>query len=176
MQARFRSQSWILAATAASTLLLVAATFPGLFAVEASSSSNRLQIVLSNQSLSADLEAIAIPATGPAFVTDIREISVPTSVPANGTDTAVLEFDIAPGTPTGTSGEITLSVSGTVNGFATGTSLVLPVSVEVTAPDFQGGPEYLPVLSNFMLVALALLLLVLASVWLPRRSEQRNDR
>jgi hypothetical protein len=173
MQARLSRHNWILAATAVSALLLLAATFPGLFSVEASSSSNRLQIVLSNQSLSAALLDITIDATGPAFATDIREISVPVSVPANGSDSAVIEFDIAPETATGTAGEIVLVINGSVNGFATGTTLTIPVSVEVTAPSFQGGPAQVPVLSNFMLVILALLLLVLAAVWLPRRDGER---
>ena len=176
MQAKHRSHSWILAATAASALLLLAATFPGVFAVEAASSSNSLQVVLSNQSLSADLEDIALAATGPAFATDIREVSVPTSVPPNGSDVAVIEFDIAPGTPTDTVGEISLTITGSVNGFATGASLAIPISVEVTAPSFQGGPTYMPVLSSLMLVVLALLLLVFAAVWLPRQDEPETAR
>ena len=176
MQAKYPRHRWILVATAASALLLLAATFPGLFAVEAASSSNQLQIVLSNQSLSADLEDITIDATGPAFTTDIREVSVPVSVPPNGSDMAVIEFDIAPGTPTDTVGEISLTIGGSVNGFATGASLALPISVEVTAPSFQGGPTYLPVLSSFMLVVLALLLLVFAAVWLPRQDEPGTAR
>ena len=179
--------------SAALALLLASPESAVAYNVEADSAANTVFILLWNDNPSASFDSISISDDLPAFVSQATPSIVPASVPASGSDLAAVDFDVSAGATIGSLGDLELTVSGTASGQPI--QLVLTVPLEVVADaagvdadgdgvtdaleiafgsdpldpnSMPGGPEFVPMLSNPALVALALLM-VLSVAWAARR-------
>ena len=153
-------------------LLLV--LFPSLahgYGVEEGSLSNRVEMVLENQSETDALVDILVYAEVPGFCDITAPIEVPTSVEPGASDVAVLEFDVTPDTPLATSGTVTLTVSGVVSGTPVETTVQFALAVEASVPAVQGHMTAVP---TGWVPILLLPALALVSVFMLRKTGPRS--
>lgn len=106
--------------------------------VEVDSTNNKIYILLINDNLAASYDSITINNVPPGIVTSASASIIPASVAAGGSDLVAVNFDIDPNAVQGTSGDLTLTVSGTVDGQAVDVNLTVPLEVSATAPIAQG--------------------------------------
>mgnify|MGYP000135506164 CR=1 FL=1 len=106
---------WFSHALAMLTFLAVPAERAASYDVEADSAANTVFVLLWNHA-SASYDSISIDGALPAFVSQATASIIPASVPANGSDLAAIEFDVAPGAALGSTGDLTITVLGSVSG------------------------------------------------------------
>lgn len=107
------------------------------YEVEANSTANTVFILLWNHQPSATFDSITVGDTLPGFVTQASPTIVPASVPANQSDLAAVEFDVAAAAE-GSTGDLTLIVSGDAGGQPIDVVLTVPLEVVAAAPAAQG--------------------------------------
>jgi hypothetical protein len=143
---------------------------PGLaqaFAVEEDSAGNQLSVVIRNVSATDELSNVSVTAQMPSFCSGATPLVVPATVPAGSDEIGTLEYDVLAGVAIGTTGDIVLTVSGTIAGQPVSSVLVVPLEVALEAPPFQGF-DAVPALSPAMLVALVVAI-ASALAWATRR-------
>ena len=128
---------WFSHALVILTLLAVPAERAASYDVEADSAANTVFVLLWNHA-SASYDSISIDEALPAFVSQATASIIPASVPANGSDLAAIEFDVAPGAALGSTGDLTITVLGSVSGQPIGVVLTVPLEVVASAPVAQG--------------------------------------
>lgn len=106
--------------------------------VEVESTGNAVFVLLRNLHPTADFDSIAIDQDMPAFVSQATASIIPASVPATKSDLAQIDFDVAPTAILGSTGDITLTVSGNAAGQPIDLILTVPLQVAETAPEAQG--------------------------------------
>ncbi|MEE2678471.1 MAG: thrombospondin type 3 repeat-containing protein [Myxococcota bacterium] len=109
----------------------------GAYEVEANSAGNTVFILVWNHQPSATFDSIAVGETLPGFVTQASATLVPASVPANQSDLAAVEFDVG-AAAAGSTGDLTLVVSGSAGGQPIDVVLTVPLEVVTVAPEAQG--------------------------------------
>jgi hypothetical protein len=128
---------WFSHALAMLTFLAVPAERAASYDVEADSAANTVFVLLWNHA-SASYDSISIDGALPAFVSQATASIIPASVPANGSDLAAIEFDVAPGAALGSTGDLTITVLGSVSGQPIDVVLTVPLEVVASAPGAQG--------------------------------------
>jgi hypothetical protein len=128
---------WISHALVILTLLAVPAERAASYDVEADSATNTVFVLLWNHA-SASYDSISIDEALPAFVSLATASIIPASVPANGSDLAAIEFNVAPGAALGSTGDLTITVLGSVSGQPINVVLTVPLEVVASAPVAQG--------------------------------------
>lgn len=128
---------WFSHALVILTLLAVPAGRAASYDVEADSAANTVFVLLWNHA-SASYDSISIDEALPAFVSQATASIIPASVPANGSDLAAIEFDVAAGAALGSTGDLTITVSGSVSGQPIDVVLTVPLEVVASAPVAQG--------------------------------------
>lgn len=121
--------------------LVVVMAAPGVaraYQVEADSVGNSIYVLLRNMHPTAVFSSVSLGSGIPSFVPQATASIVPSSVPASGSALAALTFDVAAGTPLGSTGDLELTVSGTASGKPVAVVLLVPLSVVATAPEAQG--------------------------------------
>lgn len=106
--------------------------------VEADSAGNAVYILLRNQNPSDAYDAISIDEALPNFVAQASATIVPPSVPANGSSLAAIEFDVEAGAVLGSTGDLTITVSGNSSDQPIQLLLTVPLEVVANAPEAQG--------------------------------------
>jgi hypothetical protein len=128
---------WFSRAMVIFTLLAVPAERAASYDVEADSAANTVFVLLWNHA-SASYDSISIDGALPAFVSQGTASIIPASVPANGSDLAAIEFNVAPGAALGSTGDLTITVLGSVSGQPIDVVLTVPLEVVASAPVAQG--------------------------------------
>ncbi|MGB5325387.1 MAG: family 16 glycosylhydrolase [Pseudomonadales bacterium] len=122
--------------------LAVACLFPSknvaAYDVEAATSGNTVYILLKNPNPGAVFHSISISNTPPAFVSAASATLIPATVPGARSRLAAVEFDVAAGSATGSSGDLVLAVSGIAAGQNADFDITVPLTVVNTAPLAQG--------------------------------------
>lgn len=121
--------------------LVVVMVAPGVaraYQVEADSVGNSIYVLLRNMHPTAVFSSVSLGSGIPSFVPQATASIVPSSVPASGSALAALTFDVAAGTPLGSSGDLELTVSGTASGRPVAVVLLVPLAVVAVAPEAQG--------------------------------------
>ena len=108
------------------------------YEVEADSTANTVYLLLNNTNLAASFDSVTVGENSPAFVSASSVSIVPATVPANGSELAALEFDIAPGTLIGTTGNLVITASGSVGSQPHQVVVVVPLEVVDIAESAQG--------------------------------------
>ena len=99
------------------------------YEVESDSAGNAVYLLLNNTNSAASFDAVSLSENSPAFVTTTSTTIAPSTIAPQTSELAALEFYIAPGTAVGTTGNMVITVSGTVNGQAH--EVYVPVALEV---------------------------------------------
>jgi hypothetical protein len=128
---------WFSHALAMLMLLAVPAERAASYDVEADSAANTVFVLLWNHA-SASYDSISIDEALPAFVSQATASIIPASVPANGSDLAAIEFDVPAGAALGSTGDLTITVLGSVSGQPIDVVLTVPLEVVASAPAAQG--------------------------------------
>ena len=110
----------------------------GAYEVEADSVGNTIYVLLLNEQPSASFDSVSISENLPGFVPTASASIVPASIPAQGSDLAAVDFDVAAAVALGSTGDLTLTVSGTASGQPIELILSVPLTVVETAPVAQG--------------------------------------
>lgn len=121
--------------------LVVVMAAPGVaraYQVEADSVGNSIYVLLRNMHPTAVFSSVSLGSGIPSFVPQATASIVPSSVPASGSALAALTFDVAAGTPLGSTGDLELTVSGTAAGNPVTVVLLVPLAVVAVAPEAQG--------------------------------------
>lgn len=108
------------------------------YEVEADSVGNTVYVLLLNEQPSASFDSVSISENLPGFVPTASASIVPVSVPAQGSDLAAVDFDVAAAVALGSTGDLTLTVSGSAAGQPIELILTVPLTVVATAPVAQG--------------------------------------
>ncbi|MEE2702538.1 MAG: thrombospondin type 3 repeat-containing protein [Myxococcota bacterium] len=108
------------------------------YPVEADSATNTVFVLLRNLHPTAVFESISITETPPGFVSQVAASIIPGTIPGGGSDLAAIEFDVAAGAVLGSTGDLTLTVSGSASGQAIDVVLLVPLEVAAAAPTAQG--------------------------------------
>jgi hypothetical protein len=87
---------------------------------------------------SASYDSISIDEALQAFVSQATASIIAASVPANGSDLAAIEFDVPAGAALGSTGDLKITVLGSVSGQPIDVVLTVPVEVVASAPVAQG--------------------------------------
>jgi len=130
--------SWLASALLMLTLLAVPAERAAAYQVEADTTANTVFVLLWNHNTGAAYESISIGEALPGFVSQATATIVPASVPASGSDLAAIEFDVSAGATLGSTGDLTITVSGTASGQPVDVVLTVPLEVVASAPAAQG--------------------------------------
>jgi len=128
---------WFSHALVILAFLAVPAERAASYDVEADSAANTVFVLLWNHA-SASYDSISIDEALPAFVSQATASIIPASVPANGSDLAAIEFDVAAGAALGSTGDLTITVLGSVSGQPIDVVLTVPLEVVASAPVAQG--------------------------------------
>lgn len=128
---------WFLHTLAMLTFLAVPAERAASYDVEADSAANTVFVLLWNHA-SASYDSISIDEALPAFVSQATASIIPASVPANGSDLAAIEFDVPAGAALGSTGDLKITVLGSVSGQPIDVVLTVPLEVVASAPVAQG--------------------------------------
>ena len=129
---------WLTSAVVMFTLLAVPAGRAAAYQVEADTTANTVFVLLWNHNASAAYESISIDEALPGFVSQATASIVPATVPASGSDLAAIEFDVAAGAVLGSTGDLTITVSGTASSQPIDVVLTVPLEVVASAPVAQG--------------------------------------
>lgn len=106
--------------------------------VEADSANNSVYILLRNLNTGDDYDSISVTNTAPGIVSAASATIIPASIAASSSDIAAVEFTIAPGASLGDSGDLTITVSGTVAGQSVDVDILVPLEVVATVDAAQG--------------------------------------
>lgn len=106
--------------------------------VEADSIGNKVYILLINDNPTASYDSIAINYLPPGIVTSASASIIPASVAAGGSDLAALDFDIDPSAVLGASGNLDITVIGSINGQSVNVELSVPLLVVTNVAAAQG--------------------------------------
>ncbi|MGB5326074.1 MAG: hypothetical protein WBN40_11715, partial [Pseudomonadales bacterium] len=108
------------------------------FDVEANSIDNEIYILLINDNPATSYESISIDNVPPGLVSSASASIVPASVAAGGSDLAAVNFSVDAAAALGATGNLSLTVSGTVGGQAVDVELTVPLEVVSSADAAQG--------------------------------------
>lgn len=124
----------------ATIAFLLPGLIPSVFAydVEADSVGNSVYILLKNTNPAATFDSVSLSENSPSFVSSATATILPASVPVNGSDLAALDFNIAPGTLVGTTGNLVITASGTAASQPVEVVMVVPLEVVASAAIAQG--------------------------------------
>lgn len=106
--------------------------------VEADSANNSAYILLRNLNTGDAYDSISVTNTAPSIVSAASATIIPASIAASSSDIAAVEFTIAPGASLGDSGDLTITVSGTVAGQSVDVDILVPLEVVASAAAAQG--------------------------------------
>lgn len=106
--------------------------------VEANSNNNSIYILLINDNPASSYDSVAVSAVSPSFLSAASASIIPASLAAGGNDLAALSFDVSASAQPGDSGNLTINISGTVDGQAVTVELVVPLTVVVNVANAQG--------------------------------------
>lgn len=107
------------------------------YQVEADSAGNSIYVLLINDNPSASFDSVSVSEDLPGFVSSATASIVPASVPAQGSDLALVDFDVG-AVALGSTGDLTLTVSGNAAGQPIELVLTVPLMVVAVAPPAQG--------------------------------------
>ncbi|MCP4239627.1 MAG: hypothetical protein GY772_03610 [bacterium] len=108
------------------------------YEVEADSNANTVYVLLWNHNAGAAYDSISIGEALPGFVSQATATIVPASVAPSGSDLAAIEFDVAAAAILGSTGDLTITASGTASDQPIDVVLTVPLEVVVSAPAAQG--------------------------------------
>lgn len=106
--------------------------------VEADSIDNKVYILLINDNPTATYQSITINNVPPAIVTSASASIIPASVAGGGSDLAALDFDVDVAALLGATGDLDITVSGSINGQSVDVELTVPLTVVLSAAPAQG--------------------------------------
>ena len=106
--------------------------------VEADSIDNKVYILLINDNPTATYQSITINNMPPAIVTSASASIIPASVAGGGSDLAALDFDVDVAAQLGATGDLDITVSGSINGQSVDVELTVPLTVVLSAAPAQG--------------------------------------
>ncbi len=107
------------------------------YEVESDSAGNSIYVLLINENPSASFDSVSVSEDLPGFVSSATASIVPASVPAQGSDLALVDFDVG-AVALGSTGDLTLTVSGNAAGQPIELVLTVPLMVVAVAPPAQG--------------------------------------
>jgi len=107
------------------------------YEVESDSAGNSIYVLLINENPIASFDSVSVSEDLPAFVSTATASIVPASVPAQGSDLAAVSFDVG-AVALGSTGDLTLTVSGNAAGQPVEMVLTVPLTVVAVAPVAQG--------------------------------------
>lgn len=108
------------------------------YEVEAGSVGNTVYVLLLNEQPSASFDSVSVGEDLPGFVPTASASLVPASIPAQGSDLVAVTFDVTAAVAPGSTGELTLTVSGTLSGQSVDLQLPVALTVVGAAPVAQG--------------------------------------
>lgn len=114
------------------------ASLAAAYDVEADSTGNKVYILLINDNPATSYDSITINNAPPGIVTSASASIIPGSVAAGGSDLAALDFDIAAAAALGASGDLMITVGGSVVGQSVDVMLTVPLTVVASAATAQG--------------------------------------
>ena len=106
--------------------------------VEADSVDNTVCILLRNLNEGDSYDAISVNNVAPGIVSSASANIIPASVTASGSDIVSLDFTVAAGASLGATGELEITVSGTVAGQAVDVVTTVPLEVVANVAAAQG--------------------------------------
>ena len=121
-------------------LLSISATFSSAalgYEVEADSQNNTIYILLRNTQSNAYTN-LNLNHSAPAIVSAVTTSILPSVISANSSDLLAVTLDIPSGTQLGAIGDLTLTISGEMNGLSSDIHLVVPLTVVSSADSAQG--------------------------------------
>ncbi|MGB1191780.1 MAG: discoidin domain-containing protein, partial [Pseudomonadales bacterium] len=106
--------------------------------VEADSVNNSIYILLRNLNPDDAYDSISVTNAAPGIVSAASATIIPASVAANGSDIAAVEFTVAAGASLGDTGELAITVTGTVAGQSVDVDIMVPLEVVANVATAQG--------------------------------------
>ena len=106
--------------------------------VEADSTNNSVYVLLRNLNPSASYDSVIVNSNVPGLVSSASASIVPASVAAGGSDIVALDFTVPVGATLGATGDLQITVSGTVSGQAVDVDVTVPLVVVSNAASAQG--------------------------------------
>ena len=106
--------------------------------IEADSANNSVYILLRNLNPGDAYDSISVANTAPSIVSAASATIIPASIAASGSDIAAVEFTVAAGASLGDTGDLVITVSGTVAGQAVNVDIAVPLEVVASVAATQG--------------------------------------
>ena len=106
--------------------------------VEADSVDNTVYLLLHNLNSGDSYDTVAVLNNAPAIVTSATASIVPASVAADGSALAALNFTVSAGATLGSTGNLIITISGTVGGQPVEVDEIVPLTVVASAAAAQG--------------------------------------
>ena len=119
-------------------LTLFAASTVAAYDVEADSVDNTVYILLRNLNVGDSYDGVNITSYSPTMITSATATIIPASVAAAGSDLAAINFSVDAGATVGTTGDLTITVSGTVATQSVSFDIIVPLTIVADAPSAQG--------------------------------------
>lgn len=119
-------------------LVLGASVNTHAYDVEADSVNNSIYILLRNLNSDDAYDSISVTNTAPGIVSAASATIIPASVAASGSDIAAVEFTVAAGATIGATGNLAITVSGTVAGQDVDVDIMVPLEVVANVAATQG--------------------------------------
>lgn len=106
--------------------------------VEADSIDNTIYLLLRNLNPGDSYDSISVNNTAPGIVSSATANIIPASVAATGSDLLTLNFSVPAGVTLGATGDLLITVSGTVSGQTVDVDVTVPLTVVFSAANAQG--------------------------------------
>jgi hypothetical protein len=114
------------------------ASFGLAYDVESNSTGNKVYILLVNDNPSTSYEAITINNVPPSIVSSASASIIPASVAGGGSDLAALNFDVGTSAALNATGNLSITVTGSLDGRSVSFDIAVPLTVVSSAAVAQG--------------------------------------
>ena len=114
------------------------ASFSLAYDVESNSTGNKVYILLVNDNPATSYEAITINNVPPGIVSSASASIIPASVAGGSSDLAALTFDVSTSAALNASGNLSITVTGSLNGRSVSFDIAVPLTVVSSAAVAQG--------------------------------------